>query len=117
MVLGEGMRWRWSGSAVRAVALSLAVAAVVAGAAVAMAGVASRSQRAAVRGSRALPVGAWGLVSRTLGRDDRRFAVRWVGGRWVARNPVQGLDLSFGRAGVVVRSGHIAWALGLRAVG
>jgi hypothetical protein len=92
-------------------------AAVVVVAALGLTGGVSSSQRAVGRGLTALPFGARGLVSRTLGRDDRRFWVRRRAAEWLARNPAQGLDLSFGHSGVVVRSGGLSWSVGLRAVG
>lgn len=65
----------------------------------------------------ALPAQARGRVSRALGRDDPRYAVHPRADGWVARNPAQGLDASFGRAGALVRSDGLTWSLGLRAVG
>lgn len=104
------MRRRWVST--------VAVAVVVAGAAaVGLAGAGLRSGHAGRRGLDALPFGARGLISDTLGRADPRFGVRRLGAGWVVRNPAQGLDASFGRAGVVVRLRGFSWSLGLRAVG
>jgi hypothetical protein len=64
-----------------------------------------------------LPLGAHGLVSAALGRDDPRFRVRRSSDGWVAGNPAQRLTASFGRDGVVVTTRGLSWSLGLLSVG
>jgi hypothetical protein len=61
----------------------------------------------------AVPAGARGVVSATLGRHDPRYA---ISGR-VARNPAQRLHLRFAPSGATVTSGQARMRLALAAVG
>ncbi|HET6865935.1 MAG TPA: Ig-like domain repeat protein, partial [Solirubrobacteraceae bacterium] len=66
-------------------------------------------------GSAALPVGASGVVARTLARDDPRFWVRPVSGGFATVGA--GVTARFTQRGVVVDGDGLLWAPGLRAVG
>src|SRR5262249_21571029 len=52
-----------------------------------------------------VPVGARGLVSRTIGRDEAAYQARSVDGRVVLQNPAQHLVARFAGAGVALASG------------
>jgi hypothetical protein len=86
--------------------------------------VASRSRGSAVfvpaltaGASAQLPLAARAAVSRALGRDDRAFGARSVGGGFVLRNAPQRFVARFSDGGVVVRSGRGWVGLSLRAYG
>jgi hypothetical protein len=104
--------WVWVCGALALAALAFAAVGVLASE---RGGGAARGGARAVgrRGLAALPVGAWGSVSRALGRDDPAYRVRGLS----ARNPAQRLSLRFTPAGVVIGSGGVTARLGLSGVG
>ena len=64
-----------------------------------------------------LPMPAKALISRTVARDDRSFAVTPAGGGLAARNAPHHLVARFSRHGVLVRSGSAHVGLSLDAYG
>jgi hypothetical protein len=65
----------------------------------------------------ALPVAAWGAVSRALGRGDPGYLVTGAARGLAAANPRQRLRAWFTGGGVRVRSGSLLVGLGLRGAG
>ena len=72
---------------------------------------------AAPRGWDAVPAAARGVVSRTLGSEDRRLFARSAAGGFAVANRGAGVEARFSRGGAVVRAGGASWSLGLRAYG
>ena len=64
-----------------------------------------------------LPLGLQGVVSRTLGENDRAYSVSRGAGGLVTRNASQRFSARFSSSGVVVTTGSGTLRLALRAVG
>src|SRR5690349_13508233 len=64
-----------------------------------------------------VPLAARATVSRALGRDLRAYQARSVGTSVLVANPAQGLNVRFGRDGLVVRAGTTGLRLRLRGYG
>src|SRR3954447_1271303 len=117
--LGQEARGRMGHWAGLAVALALFAVGVVALESLPLApsppspGALARSGQAQ-RGLGALPVAARGVVARTLGADDRRWAAHGVAGGFALGNRDAPVQASFSRRNVTVRSGTVSWSLGLR---
>jgi hypothetical protein len=69
----------------------------------------------AQHGSAAVPLGASGLVARTLARDDPRFSVRHLTGGFTTAGG--GVTARFTRRGVLINAGGLSWSPGLRSFG
>ena len=69
------------------------------------------------RGLSSLPLAAQGQISRALGADDQVYRATGSGDGFRAASPAQGLQIHFGRSGVLVGSGKTQLGLSLRGVG
>jgi len=68
-------------------------------------------------GLHALPLGARGVVARSVGADDRRWFAHRIAGGFELGNSGTGVRTGFSRRAVIVRAGTVAWSLGLRGYG
>jgi hypothetical protein len=69
------------------------------------------------RGLDALPLGARGVMARTLGADDRRWFAHRVAGGFELGDRGAGVRTSFSSRAVIARVGTVSWSLGLRGYG